>query len=154
VHSYEAIHSAIDGATVEHARRLHLSSSLLGKWQEACSDYTDSGCFNPLDRIETLVQTSLNLGTSQDKALAPVQYLAERFGLVVLSIPCEKSSVRSCEKELLHVIEEFGDLARESARALDDGAIRRREAENIKREGWEAIRQIARFVKLAGESVR
>ena len=152
MHSHESIQTAINGKTIEHAKALHLSPSTLHKWQEPCADFTDSGCYNPLDRIETIVETSISHGTSLDKALAPVQYLNERFGLVVLSLPAEKATVNSCEKELLHVIEEFGDLARESAKALSDGKLRRRKFERIEKEGWEAIRKIAGYIKRVEEA--
>lgn len=68
--------------------------------------------------------------------------------------PADNPCVHTCERELLRVVEEFGDLARESSRALVDGAIKRREAEKIKKEGWEAIRQIAQFVKMAEEAAK
>ena len=145
--SHSSIQTAINGKTSEHAKALHLSPILLYKWQEPCEDYTDSGCYNPVDRVETIVEKALSLGTSLDKALAPVQYLNERFGLVVLSLPAEKATVNTCEKELLHVIEEFGDLARESAKVLADGKLRRSEFEKIEKEGWEVIRKIAGYIK-------
>jgi len=154
MHSHEAIQTSINGKTIEQTKALRLSSSTVHKWQEPSTDFTDSGSLNPLDRIETIIQTALNLGTSLDKALAPVQYLAERFGLVVLSFPHEKPSVHTCEKQLLHVIEEFGDLARESSRALNNGPMDRRDAEKIKKEGWEAIRQIALFVMMAEKAAK
>lgn len=152
--SHEALAVAIDHKTIEHAKRQRKCSSLVHKWQEPHTDFTDSGTTNPLDRIELIIETSLSLGTSPDKALAPVHYLAERFGLVVLSVPCDKTTVHSCEKELLRVIEEFGELARESSHALADGKIRRKESESIETEGWETIRQIARFIKRAQEAVK
>lgn len=152
--SYEALNRCINRKTVEHAKNLQLSTSLLHKWQEPSTDFTDSGALNPLDRIEALIEKSISLGTRKEDALAPVQYLAERFGLIVIPVPEVEPDVGKVSVELLKAIEEFGDLAREASAALRDGRITYAEFDRINREAWELIRQVAVFLQKAEMAVR
>lgn len=145
--SYEALNRAISRQTVEHARRLHVSTSLVHKWQEPSTDFTDSGAYNPLDRIETIIETALSLGVKPEDALAPIYYLAERFGQIVIPVPAIETSVTSVSAELLKTIQEFGDLASEASKALQDGKITWQEHDRINREAWELIRQVAVFLR-------
>ncbi len=152
--SYEALNRCINRKTVEHAKNLQLSTSLLHKWQEPSTDFTDSGALNPLDRIEALIEKSIALGTKKEDALAPVQYLAERFGLIVIPVPEVEPDVGKVSVELLKAIEEFGDLAREASAVLRDGRITYAEFDRINREAWELIRQVAVFLQKAEMAVR
>jgi len=152
--SYDALNRAINRQTVEHARRLHVSTSLVHKWQEPAVDFTDSGAYNPLDRIETIVETSLSLGVKPEDALAPVFYLAERFGQIVIPVPAIETSVTSVSAELLKTIQEFGDLASEASKALQDGKITWQEHDRINREAWELIRQVAVFLRRVEGAVK
>lgn len=141
--SFEAIQAAIKGRTVEFARKLGLSTSLINKWQEPCTDYTDSGALNPLDRIETIIEESQRQGNPD--ALAPVHYLAEKFNLAIIPIPQNNRCLSEISKALLKVIKEFGDLTKEASLTLQDGKITPSEVKAIDREAWELIRQITAF---------
>ena len=152
--SYEALNRAISRQTVEHAKRLHVSTSLVNKWQEPSTDYNDSGAYNPLDRIETVIETALSLGIAPEDALAPIHFLAERFGQIVIPIPTIEAPATAASAELLKTIKEFGDLASESSKALQDGKISWREYDRINREAWELIRQVALFLRIVELSVR
>ncbi len=152
--SHEAIQTAIGGKTVEHAKALHLSSSAVHKWQEPSTDFTDSGSLNPLDRVETIIQTSLNLDSSIDKAIAPVQYLAERFGLIVLSLPKIPDCHEQLTADLLKMIAEFGDLTRETGLALAQQRMTKKEARQIDEDCWILIRQIAVFLHHVAEAAK
>lgn len=152
--SHEAIQRAINGKTVEHAKALGISLSSVTKWQEPHLDYTDSGSYNPLDRIESIIEKSLSLGNSPERAYAPIQYLTERFGLIMLYLPKTCKGNIEISRELLRTIKEFGDLAEASSEALNnDGKISKREAEKINKEAWELIRQTALFMQAIKESV-
>jgi len=84
--SHEALKLAVGRDTVEHAKAHHKSTSLIHKWTEPATDYTDSGAFSPLDRLEILVDTSLRLGNvSRSHSLAPISFLAARFHLAYAS---------------------------------------------------------------------
>jgi hypothetical protein len=71
--TFEALQKAINGNTAYHAKRLGLSAPMLHKWQEPHMDWSDSGAYNPLDRIEAIIEIARSLGT--EEALAPVYYL-------------------------------------------------------------------------------
>ena len=150
--SHEALQRAIHGRTVEHARKLGLSTVLISKWQEPHTDFTDSGAYNPLDRIETVIETSLSLGNPQADAFAPIQYLSERFGLIMIAVPKASAGKEEVSKELLQTVKEFGELASVSSEALQDGKISSREIAHIEKEAWELIRQTAAFIQKVKES--
>ncbi len=152
--SYEAIQTAIAGKTVEHAKRLHKSSSLINKWQEPSTDYTDSGSHNPLDRIETIIETALALGIPFEDATAPIKYLEEHFGIVGVKIQPVCLAMNELSLDLLKSIEEFGHLAQEASVAMADGKITREEYKRIDQEAWHVIRQVMMFLIKAKEAVR
>ncbi len=152
--SHEAIQTAISGKTIEHAKALRLASSSVHKWQEPSIDFTDSGSLNPLDRIETVIQTSLNLGTDPEKAMAPLYYLAERFNQITISLPTSDRCTKELTKELLQMIEEFSDLTKEVSDTLEDGEVRRSEAKRVDKAGWILIRTIAELVTKMNEAAR
>jgi hypothetical protein len=146
--SHEAMQRSIAGKTVEHAKKLHLSTPMINKWQEPSIDFNDSGAFNPLDRIETIIETSLSLGVSNEEATAPIQYLAERFGKIVINLPEIISKTEDLPHELLKTISEFGDLSRESATTMKaGGVIKPQAAKRIEKEAWELIRQVSVFLQ-------
>ncbi|NOZ67973.1 MAG: hypothetical protein GXP46_01690 [Deferribacteres bacterium] len=146
--SYDALNKAIGGKTREHAKALGLSTALLYKWQEPSTDWTDSGSYNPLDRIETIIETALKLGQGRNDAFAPLHYLARRFNQILIPAPSSATCLKELQQALMKTIKEFSDLARASAAALEDGRLDPREAEQIKKEGWELIEQASAFVKL------
>ncbi len=149
--SYEAIAKAVNGLAVEFARHLRLSTSLLYKWMEPCTDYTDSGALNPLDRLETLLESAQQLNPRRDDALAPLQYLNERFGLIAFPRPHNQQTTTEISQELLKTIAEFGKLAQYASTALEDGIITPEEAQNINAVGWRLQRQVAAFLQSVKE---
>lgn len=152
--SYEAIEAAVNGKTNEHAKALRRSSSLVHKWTEPSADYSDSGSLSPLDRIETIIQTSLNLGTHPDSAHAPIQYLEERFGRIGIPVPQSLPCTKMLSQELIKTITDFADLTRAASVALEDGLIKKREAADIGREGWELVRQVVAFIEAAKRAAK
>jgi hypothetical protein len=121
--SHEAIAAAINRNTPDHAKALHLSTSLVNKWQEPNADFSDSGAHNPLDRIETIIETSLKMGNPVDVALSPVFFLAGRFNFVPLILPPVSPCLADISRQLNHLIKDFGSLIEASADALEDGRI-------------------------------
>lgn len=148
--TYEALHAAINGQTLVFARQMGLSTSLLNKWQEPHVDFTDSGAYNPLDRIEAIIETALAQGNRE--ALAPLQYLAEKFGLIIIPVPKPQGCLADVTHELIKTVKEFGELASVAATALADARITRKEAEQIRKEAFELMRQVAAFDKKAQEA--
>ena len=153
MHSYEAMQDAIQGRTVDHARALGVSTSLVAKWQEPHIDFSDSGAYNPLDRIATVVETALRLGVPTSKALSPIFHLNHRFELVC--VPLQPSGTGNMVNEqLIHAIKEFSDVAQATSESLMDGRISRIEARKIIREGQEALRAIGTLLKVVKEAIR
>jgi hypothetical protein len=145
VKSYEALRKAIAGKTLEHAKRLHLSTALVNKWQEPSTDFEDSGAFNPLDRIEVIVQTALDLAIDRDKALIPIYYLNKRFGLEAsLEETCD--DVGDLSLSLAEVLKEVGHLTTVASEALSEGEISAKAAKSIEEEGGHLIRRVSAFI--------
>lgn len=145
--SFEALELAVGKKTAEFAKRLRLSTSLIHKWTEPSTDYTDSGALNPLDRVEHIIESALSLGNNAEDAYAPIQYLTERFGLILLKLPQICDNTEAVSKELLQTVKEFGELAGAAGKALQDGKINQREASRIEKEAWDLIRQTAAFIQ-------
>jgi hypothetical protein len=152
--SHEAIQTAINGNTIEHAKALHLSSSSVHKWQEPSTDFTDSGSYNPLDRILTIENTALRLGTPREKALAPLYCHAQHHHHACFPIPSIKPCNKALSQGLLKTIEDFSELTRDSSAALEDGIVTKREMRDIERDGWELIRVVAEFIVSCQEAVK
>jgi hypothetical protein len=145
--SYESIQEAVDGKTVDHAKNLHLSTSTVNKWQEPSTDFTDSGAFNPVDRIEAIIAKSLALGTDRKRALAPHRYLSERFNIISIPMPDLEGIIPDeVSKEFYKMISEFAHVTKETADALKDNQINPREAKKIEKELWDLIRQAALYL--------
>lgn len=152
--SYEALREAIAGKTVEHAKELHLSTILVNKWQEPTNDFEDSGAFNPLDRVETIVKKSLELGILADKAITPIQYLASQFNCVLISIPKETRDLKAIAEEFARTIKEFSDVSGAYAEAIKDSRISGIEANMIDTEIWHLVQQAILFLQKVKESVK
>ncbi len=150
--SHEAIQRAIQGKTVEHAKRLGKSTVLLHKWQEPSTDYSDSGMYNPLDRIEAICDTAIQLDVPREDALAPVYWLNHRFNLVCFDMP-DVSKNGVIANELLTTIKEFSDLVQATSRALLDQRITLMEAGRIIAEGEQALRAIGALIGAVKEIV-
>lgn len=150
--SFEAIQASINGKTVDHAKRLGLSLSMVGKWQAPSTDFTDSGAYNPLDRLETIIETSLALGNGPERAFAPVRYLAERFGLIVIQPPPPCMALPELHQELARVIKEFGDVLTVSGASFADGEVSKKEAARIKKEANEVLRAVTAFIAKVEEA--
>lgn len=152
--SYEAIGKLVREKAVEFAKRMGLSSRRIYQLMEPSADFTDSGTANPLDRLETMMEIGLALGHPREDVFSPIQYLAERFGLIVLPAPTPAIKIETLQEELLKTIAEFSDLTKAASQAMTDGQITRKESKNIKKEGWELIRQTAAFMQtVSGEKI-
>lgn len=149
--SHEALDRAIGRNAVEFSARISKSSELVNKWRE---DRRSSGAINPLDWVERLVEISLQIETPFEDATAPIQYLAERFGLIVIPLPKIDNRQAAVSEELLKTIHEFGDLAQVTSVALRDGNITWKEHDSISREAWELIRQVAVFLQRVDAAVK
>lgn len=152
--SHEAMAAAINRGTVRHAKALGLSTSTLNKWQEPCTDFTDSGAYNPLDRIRTIIKTSLEQENAPEAALAPVFYLAQEFNLCVIPLPPHSPCLSDMTKQLFNLVKTFGELIKESSEAVSDGRITPAENKAIDKVGHELLYNLGLFLKQVQETAR
>lgn len=153
MNSHEAIQSAVNGKTIVHAKKLGVSLSLVSKWQEPSTDFTDSGAYNPLDRIETIIETSRALGNGPKRAFAPIFFLAERFNLIAIYAPTPSRGLPELQCELARLTKEFGDVLTAAGESFADGEVSKKEAARIKKEGHELLRAVSTFMAKVDEAV-
>lgn len=149
MNTFDAIRRAIAGTTVIHAKELHVSTSLVNKWQEPSTDFTDSGAYNPLDRVEKIVETSLKLETPREDALAPLQYLADRFNCLLIPLPDKSPSLKTMHTQLAMLVKEFSHLMDSTSAAMEDGRITAEELRTIDREAQHLHHHLGLFVQVA-----
>lgn len=149
MNTFDAIQRAIAGKTVAHSKALHLSVSSVNKWQEPSKDFDDSGSYNPLDRIETIIETSLKLDTPREDALAPIQYLAASFNCLLIPLPNENPSLKNMHYELAALVKEFGHLMEKSADAMADGRITADELRAVEHEAQHLQYRLGLFLQTA-----
>ena len=146
--SHEALEVATNKIVNDVAKRLGLSTSLIYKWREPHSDYTDSGARNPLDLIEIIIETAQSHGLSTEESMAPVQCLAERFSHILIPLPPIASDTSTAIRTLHKTVKEFSDFLGEASKSLSDGEVTAQEYKKVKKEAWELIRQAAMFVSI------
>ena len=154
MNSHEAIAQAVNKNFPDVAKALHKSTSLLHKWCEPSADWSDSGTYNPLDRLETIIETALKLRTPTSDAYAPIYYLAQRFNGIFIPLPKASPCANEVSNDLLKTIKEFGDLARVASDALRDGRISDVEAAVIEKEVWHLINQAGVFLQTVKEAAK
>lgn len=151
--TFEALKLAVGRDTVAHAKSHRKSTSLIHKWTEPATDYTDSGAFSPLDRLETVIETSLRLGNvPRAHSLAPIQYLAQRFNCLLLPLPIESPCLVTLANSLNLTIKEFGDLVGITAEAMVDHVITPDERRRIEAEGQELLEALGGFLAAVAEA--
>lgn len=126
------------GDSVAMAKRLGRSSSLVQKWCEPTTDFTDNGAYNPLDRIAGMMEVAEQNGKSSLEILAPVRYLASGRALV---IPTTQN--KSCPEEIniqtAKTMKEFGEAIAVAADALQDKKLSPNERKVVLKEMDEAL---------------
>ena len=152
--SYEALSNAINRKTAEHAKGLGLSISTVSKWQLPSVDFTDSGAFNPLDRIESIIEKSLRLGNPAELALSPVFYLGDKFNFVPLILPPTSPNLAEITTQLHRIVSEFGLLINESSEALKDGIVTPAERKRIELDAQRLLASTGLFLKLVQEAAK
>lgn len=146
--SFDAMRLAVGTDAVKVAKRLGRSSSLVSKWCEPSTDFTDSGALNPLDRLEMVVEVALSQDRKPTEAFAPIYYLAHRFG--GLFLPPVRHQVNTLEysKQLCRAVKEAGEAFAAAADALEDDVLSNNERRKISKELHEALAEMATFARL------
>ena len=149
--SYEAIKRLVRDKAKLFGDRLILSGSTIYKWTEESAHTCEpgmqpSGLRNPLDIIEQMIEIGIAFDVSSDDCVAPIQYLAERFSLILIPSPHGMPGPKELMQGLMKTIQEFADLTKATGEALEDGTIRRPEARRVEKEGNDLIRQVAALI--------
>jgi hypothetical protein len=142
--SHELLREVFSKTSVKQvAADLNLSLSMVYKWAEP-DEGTGSGATNPLDRIETLVQST------QDTRL--VQWICERAGGFFIRNPkTQWPHPHFLIPATNQVVQEFADLLAVIAAAAGDNRISRDEAKAI-RARWEELKSATEgFVRCCEE---
>lgn len=149
--SWQALRMAVGGHAVRVAKALGLSSSMVHKWCEASSDFSDSGALNPVDRTETIIETALREGQSPSDALAPIFYLANRFDCLLLPPIPRTCATAAYSKQLCVAVKEAGEAFATAAKALEDDCLSPNERRKIARDMYEAISALSQFARMVEE---
>ena len=138
--SHEALSLCIGRHASSIAKALHLSTSLVHKWQEPCGDWSDSGAHNPLDRISVMVRRSIELGQGA-AAYEPIRWLCECFGMTAVRLPTPlQAGGENLTAAVVNLSAELGDVARSVAEASADGQISSIERRRIEAELTDMLR--------------
>lgn len=126
---------------VDMAKRLVLSSRMIHKWCEPTEDYSDSGSFNPLDRLDSMMDEAQRLGQSAHEIYAPLRYLSDGRG-VFIPLPKSSCSMSDITFQSAKTIKEFGDALTAAGTALEDDKLTPNERRTVLREMDEAIHEM------------
>lgn len=151
--SYDAIRLMVGGHPEEIAKAIHRSANLVYRWTLPINDYSESGAFNDLDRLEQGMRRSLELGVSQSDALAPIHYLAHAFGGRFLPPVPHSCNLQEFSRQLTRAMKETSEAFALSAQALEDDNLTPVERRRIVKETYEGIHELCRIVSMleAGE---
>jgi len=149
--SYEALRRCVAGDAVRVAKRLGRSTSLIHKWCEPSTDFSDSGTLNPLDRLEAIMEVAVAAGRPACDALAPIYYLAQQFGCIVLPPATTNASRNEYTGQLCQAVKEAGEAFATAASALEDGEISPNERRQLGKELHEALVALAAFARMVSE---
>ena len=150
--SYEIIQDTILRDGEEVARNCGLSISLIRKWKEPNGDYTDSGAYNPLDRIVCIIETIKKI--APERAFLPLKWLAEHFGFVLVPLPQRQKGLKDVQTHLMGSIKRFGSLVDKSIDAVDDGIITKEEARDVTAAGYELQEEVAVYLDAIQRAVQ
>jgi hypothetical protein len=130
--SYELLREIIDKKSPKQvAADLGLSPSMIYKWAEPPNNAAGSGTVNPLDRIESLLQST------GDHRL--VQWICQRAGGFFILNPKNTPHPHYLIPATNQIIQEFADLLHAIASATTEEKITRAEAGQI-RARWEELK--------------
>lgn len=152
--SHEALKRAIKGHFREQAKRAGRSKDLIYKWTEPTDDFSVSGAFNPLDRVEAIIDEALRLQVPAVDALAPIHYLAQRFGGFFLPpVPrtCQQGDI---SRQLCKTMKEVSESFAVAAAALEDDHLTPNERKEMLRSAYEGLHELTALIALIESDVK
>jgi hypothetical protein len=150
--SYDAIRRMVGGHHEEIAKAIHRSANLVYRWTLPALDYTDSGAFNDLDRLELGMREALQLGVKPMDALAPIDYLAHSFGGVVLPPVPHVCGHRDLSRQTTRAMKECAEAIAASAAALEDDRLSPAERKGVLKELYEARHHLLALTRMYEEA--
>jgi hypothetical protein len=134
------------------AKRLKLSTHTINKWKQPSEDYSDSGTYNPSDRLIEAVEEVLAQGHDPKQAFSVLHQICQHFG--GLFFPPVKS-INPEHKELTHqsfiAMKEVSEGLATVADSLADGNITPIERRESLQQLQEGIHELAILSKLLEE---
>lgn len=146
--SYEAIRRMVGGHHEEIAKAIHRSANLVYRWTLPTLDYSESGAFNDLDRLEAGMRRALELGVPQVDALAPIHCLALAFGGRFLPPVPHACNLADLGRQLTRAMKEVSESFAMTAAALEDDKLTPAERRKIIKETYEGIHELCRIVSM------
>ena len=146
--AHDAIKQAVDGHYEEIAKAIGRSANLVHRWTLPVTDFSESGAYSDLDRLEALMEKSLALGTPVSKALAPIYRLSSRFGghfIPPAPVVCESWDIA---RQLTLTMRKVGDLLASTAEALEDDKITPNERRDLLQKYHEGLHELSQLVSL------
>lgn len=144
--SFEALGLCLGRDAELMADVLGYKAITLRRWKQ---DPLQSGSHNPLDTLETLMRTAVELGRPRSEALAPLDYLVRRFSPTTpqVDVPSIHSAFADLQLELSHLTTEY-------SAAIRDGRVVPEERRRLQREAAHLRERLDEFdrVLVAAES--
>lgn len=150
--SHQAMRMAVGENATAIAKRIGRSANLVSRWTLPTADYSDSGAYSDLDRLEALIDESLRLGTSKARALAPLHYLARTFRCLVIPLPEEGCQTVDYTRQLCRTIKEVSEAFSIAAQALEDDRITPGERRDVLRELHVALAELSALTGMFEEA--
>ena len=117
-------------------------------------DFTDSGAFNPCDRLETIIVTSLDLGNPPETATAPLLALCQRFNITPLFVPPDSFNLIDSSRQLSKITTEFGHFLTTASSTMAGGRITAEDRRKIEVEAQHLLSALTLFVGTVNREAR
>lgn len=140
---------SIEEETLKFCRALNLARSTVDNWTRRF-DGNNSGRRNIIDVLLIIMKKARELGHKY--ADMPFLCQAQHLGYIAISLDDLTSTITEMSTEHAKSIKEFGELMSAYGSSLaGDGVISPEEKEKILKEGYEALKQMATFLKSVEE---
>lgn len=135
----------------EIAKRLGRSVNLIGKWGRPCEDYSETGAYNPSDRLIGAVEEVLRQGHPQKDAFAVIYQITSHFDGIFLPPVPRTINTHEITKQIAVSMREAAEAFAKAAEAIEDDEISPNERRAFLREAYEAIESLTLLVRMFEE---
>jgi AcrR family transcriptional regulator len=148
MHSHEALKRTVGGFYREIAKRLGLSKETVYKWTESTEDFSSSGAYNPVDRVEAMIDEAQRLGVKSVDGMAPILYLATAFGVVFLPPVKRSENNADISRQLCKTMKEVSESFAVSAAALEDDLLTPQERKEMLAAAYEGLHELTALIAM------